>query len=229
MLPEDKITNPYFDIVVQLDDGPIAMISGYLSTISDSMMLETAERAISNNLPSVLGKTVYAVGSSVLYKPESTFEEMSGEAGWASQHLQQISDIPLLEPLTITAAKYLDSVGGVVLKLKLPDGRDALSLTAHASLTTFSEASFLNKVVGVGGFITAIPHDLSPREIQAIRHGTLFRGMSKRAVEYSQLGRLSETENDWGSGGTQLKFGDSTYIYLNEDNKVVDWQMLDGN
>jgi hypothetical protein len=68
----------------------------------------------------------------------------------------------------------------------------------------------------------------TPREIEAVRSGTLFRGMSRSAADAS-IG-LSDKENDWGRGGKQVIYlGGRIVVYLDHDDKVVDWQMFDKN
>jgi hypothetical protein len=47
--------------------------------------------------------------------------------------LKQISDVPFLVPLKVTAAKYDETGNAVILKVKLPDGRDALVLSQIGS------------------------------------------------------------------------------------------------
>ena len=33
-------------------------------------------------------------------------------------------------------------------------------------------------------------------------------------------------ENDWGKGGKQLIFSEGFLVYVNDDDKVADWQIL---
>jgi hypothetical protein len=49
--------------------------------------------------------------------------------------------------------------------------------------------------------------------------------MSSAALECA-LG-FPKQENDWGKGGKQLIFTDKLYFYVDENEKVVDWQNLD--
>ena len=78
---------------------------------------DSVRTQIKSHLPSVVGRKLYAVGFSRLYKPTATIEEMSG----LQEVLARLSvlDMPLLEPLTITKAKYLPDVSAVVLKVSL--------------------------------------------------------------------------------------------------------------
>jgi hypothetical protein len=79
---ENDIVDPYFDIVVQFDDGTLAMCTGYPVTISHTIELASAASAfterMNKELPLLVGKTVYAVGWSKLYQPDTPLEDMAG-------------------------------------------------------------------------------------------------------------------------------------------------------
>jgi len=69
----------------------------------------------------------------------------------------------------------------------------------------------------------SMPTNLTPREIEAVRKGTIFKGMSKSAVHYT-IG-FPEKENDWGRSGKQLiYFRNTLFVYLDATEHVVDWQ-----
>ena len=72
--------------------------------------------------------------------------------------------------------------------------------------------------------LSEIPKKLTPQEITAIKKRSIFRGMSKDALYYS-LG-LPKSENDWGRGGKQFVYTDTLMVYLDNQNKIVDWQSL---
>ena len=67
----------------------------------------------------------------------------------------------------------------------------------------------------------AVPPNLTPREIEAIKSKKIFRGMSRRAVFYSWG---VTAENDYGRGGKQLVYDDNQFVYLDLNGKVSDWQ-----
>ena len=142
-----------------------------------------------------------------------------------------LTDFPLLEPLKITAAKYINSApdqlfNGVVLKVKLPNGNEALAFTSETLLKgpSFRNTPFLERLEGT--LFPTIPHELTAREIEAIRHGVMFRGMSERAVEY--LWGAPDKTNNWGSAGKQLVYPGLFFVYLDNRGKVSDWQELGG-
>jgi hypothetical protein len=231
VISDNDTVDPYFDLVVQFDDGTLALTSAYAGTLSDHVTLASeqrkAEEEMAKGLPLLIGKTLYAAGFSHLYEPDTTLEEMCGSA----ELLKRLPNVPLLEPLQITVAKFVDpgtiaALKGVVLKLRLPDGREALAFTSHISLDNAGkDEPFIQKVSG--SLLVALPRGFTPQEIDAVKHRTIFRGMSKEAVEYA-LGGLPETQNDWGTGGKQLIFGKRLFVYLDRQDKVVDWQALDG-
>ena len=56
----------------QFDDGKLAILSAFRATLADDLTLASDEDAreaeMSKNLPLVMGKTLYAVGYSPIYK-----------------------------------------------------------------------------------------------------------------------------------------------------------------
>jgi hypothetical protein len=221
----DEIANPYFKLVVEFDDGVLAQTTAYPNTLSGSLVLaeqyQRLQQDISKALPQLIGKTVYAVGYSQLYQPNSTFQEITG-----LEISTKLLDPPRLQPIQVLDAKYVRD--GVVLKLKLPDGSAALSysgnLLAHPSTAPASEDEMLKTICRY--LVLEMPR-LTEKEIDAVRRGAIFKGMSKDAL-YDALG-FPKTENDWGSGGKQLVFTSKFLVYLGSDDKIVDWQELDRN
>lgn len=129
-ISDDEMINPYFDLVVRFDDGTVAATTQYPETLTGGSALELAslENATAEQmkaeLPAFVGRTVYAVGYSRLYLPDASLDELCEQDAF-----KRVSptEIPLLEPLKIVAAKYVESAG-VVTEVELPNGRKALSL-----------------------------------------------------------------------------------------------------
>jgi len=161
------------------------------------------------------------VGFSRLYQPDTTLEELSGLRN-IRKELGPTS-VPQLVPLPIVAAKYIQSTG-VVFKLKLPNGNEALAFT---DASYFQRADANNSVMDKvsGSLLMAIPSDLNPKEIDDIKKGSVSKGM-KRQTLYYVVG-FPDKENDWGRGGKQLMYGNRLLFYLDNTNTVVDWQSLD--
>ncbi len=231
IVAEDDVVNPYFDIVVQFDDGTLAMFTSYpisTSTGNDIELASTAS-ALANQmaaeLPRLVGKTVYAVGYSKLYQPDTSLEELAGVGSKGVLKQLWSSDVPLLQPLTVLAAKYID-LTGVVFKLKLPNGKEALSFTDQIFYLDTGETDkrpLIERVTGT--LLPEIPKRLTQKELDAIRHGSIFKGMSKDAVDY--LLGFPDKENDWGRGGKQRIYFDRLFVYFDHDEKVEDWQSID--
>lgn len=217
----DNTVKPYFDFVVKLADGQVAMTSAYPSTINLDVKLASEEDALAKEmtakLPSVVGKTFYACGFTDLYSTDATLEEILG----TSAILKQLTEVPLLVAIKVTAAKYNESANAVILKLQLPDGREALAVASGDRLTQKDE-TFMERISA--SLLREIPKKLTPQEITAIKKRSVFRGMSRDALYYA-LG-LPKSENDWGQGGKQLVYTDTLMVYLNNQAKVVDWQSL---
>jgi hypothetical protein len=216
----DDAVDPYFDIVVRFDDGQIAMNTAYSSTLSDEVRLSGAQNVVAQEmaekLPGVVGRIFYGCSYTSLYSTDATVDELLGPyAG-----IKRIS-FPYLTPLKVTAAKFNEGADAVVMKVKLPDGRDALTIATGEQLTEKDE-TFIDRISG--SLLSEIPKKLTLQEIAAIRKESIFRGMSMDAV-YCSVG-LPHTENDWGSGGKQFVYDDGMMVYLNNQNSVVDWQML---
>lgn len=235
---EDSIVDPYFDLVVEFDDGKLAMATDYPSGLPGFVELasrrEEDAKEITGKLPNVIGKIVYAAGFSNLYRPTATLAELDGTCDInsncglkaARDKLAPIVDFPLLRPFRIMAAKYIASENGVVLKIRMPDGREALSFTSQQYITDpkLRNKPFLNWITG--SLLSAIPHDFTAREVDAVQQGNLFRGMRKHALEY--LLGAADKENNWGAAGKQLIYDHGrTFVYLDSKNKVVDWQFLE--
>ena len=222
---QDDIADPYMEIVVRFKDGILGIATGYVGTlVPDSMELASKRRSlrenIESNLPSVIGRKLYAVGFSKLYKPTATIEDLSGPDEIRAR--LSISDVPLLEPLRITKAKYLPDLDALVMKLSLPSGTEAIAYTPSLYFRSDDpETEFLSRVSGT--LLASMPKEITAKEIEAIKGGKVFRGMSKLALDYS-IG-FCDKENDWGRGGKQLIYFDGKlFVYLDNSGKVEDWQ-----
>jgi hypothetical protein len=218
--PDDTV-DPYVDVVIRFEDGKVAMTTAYPNTISDEVRLASAASAIAQemaaNLPGVVGRDLFACAFTDLYSDNATLDELMGGSA------QQIQDVPLLAPLKVVAAKYNEVNNAVILGVKFPDGRKALAITFGDELTGESE-SFIERISGT--LLSSTPGSMfTPQEIDAIKKRGFFRGMEKFALECS-IG-YPKSRNDWGTGGKQFVYSDGLIVYLDNQNKVVDWQSLD--
>jgi hypothetical protein len=218
----DNTVNPYLDLVVKFDDGKVAMGTAYPSTISDEMRFASEQNALAEELavklPSIVGKPAFACSYSQLYQSSSTLDELLG----AHSKQKEIEDVPYLTPLKISAAKYYQALDAVVLKVIMPDGTEALTISSGEQLTDKSQP-FVDRVSGF--LLGEIPKKFTPREIAAIKKQTIFHGMSRDAL-YCAMGFPAST-NDWGRGGKQLVYSSTLMVYLDNQKNVVDWQSLE--
>src|ERR1019366_9014702 len=122
-------------------------------------------------LPSLIGQKIYAVGFSRLYKPTSTIEELSS----IDNRLAELSfiEVPLLEPLTILKAKYLPEINAVIIKIAFTTGSEGIIYTKLDNSGTSTE-DLLSRVAQF--FLTSIPKDLTPKQLDAIKRRSVLRG-----------------------------------------------------
>jgi hypothetical protein len=172
----------------------------------------------------MIGKTIYPVGFSCVFPPDSEIDTMAGLFLTCRGHKL---DIPNLTPLKIVKAKYLEDQHAILLKVEFLNGKTGLIFGDLQYLRTpITEENLFKK--GIPAFYKNIDNDkdfegITEKEIQAIKKGTIFKGMSEKALYFS-IG-LASKENDWGSGGKQLIYGDRIYVYI-KDGKVIDWQVM---
>jgi hypothetical protein len=173
---------------------------------------------IAQNLPNTIGRKVYAIYQSLVFGPDITPDDVLDLGGYG----KKLEDVPLVTPMTIVGANYNPRYDFIAWKLRLPNGREIISASRYrddASSNVGNDNSFLGR--SIGSLLMAVPPNLTPREIEAIKGRKLFRGMSRRAVFYSWG---VTTENDYGRGGKQLVYGHNQFVYLDLNGKVTDWQ-----
>jgi hypothetical protein len=223
---DDDVLDPYFSLVVRFDDGTTAMSTTYpimakklALPAEDAARHEAAMRA---GIALMLGNTVYAISYSHFYYPDLKMIDAVEvvQSGYATQSVDQIRDVPLLQPLRVTKAGFLKAADAALLTLTLPDGRSVLSIVTCDGKDGSCYGNYGSELFG------EIPGKLTPDEVEAIRKKTFFHGMSKEAL-YMSIG-LPQTENDYGKGGYQLVYANGkVLIYTDQDGKVRDSQSFD--
>jgi len=139
------------------------------------------------------------------------------QSGYASTSVDQVRDVPHLQPLTVTKAGFLKPANALLLTLTLPDGRNVISMVKCDGKDDSCFGNYGSEL------FAEIPSGLTAGEVEAIRHGTYFTGMSKGAL-YMSIG-LPDRENDYGRGGYQLVYADGkVLIYTDADGKITDSQ-----
>jgi hypothetical protein len=226
---DDSTINPCFDLVVKFDDGTTAITTQYPTSLANAELAEplsvinAAAERMRRELPDFVGKSIYAAGFTDLYKPESSIDQIVRQEDTAKV---PPADIPLLVPLTIVAARYVDSAG-VLIEVEFPDGNKAIALTSLPQLflppLNGREQTLLQRVIGL--FFADIPHRLTKRETSAIKSGSIYRGMSLYALEC--LMGFPDKETNVGDGEKQLIFRKTLQVHLGYGGTVADWKFLD--
>jgi hypothetical protein len=247
---DDKI-NPYVKIVAQFEDGQFATLNDYPSLLlhgmkrslqgeevfdddnweSGLMLVSERDRhkeILSKLLPSAIGQKLYAVHDSMLFPLDFTSADLLDMSKRELKQLEFHDSALLLTPLTVTAATYNDRYDFIAWKLRSDDGRECMTVSRYRD---GRNGSLLERTIASGtprfmsnALFLRIPSGLTPREIDAISHRKIFRGMSHQAVIYS-WGKGKE--NDYGRGGKQLVYDDGhQLVYLDSEGKVTDWQDL---
>jgi hypothetical protein len=222
---QDDVIDPQIELVAQFSDGTLGITSARYEFLADRARLagehQQREAEMTKNLPLTIGKTLYATGLTTLYEPNTTIEELTGQR----EILKRLSAarIPLFEPLQILAARYVAEEDGVVLKLRLPGGTEALSYTNRPFLDAATpDMPFIQKISGT--LLAGLPNELTPKEIEAVKQGELYRGMSSRAVSYT-FGQ-PESESHWGNSGKERIYLKTISVRFDNKDTVVEWQMI---
>jgi hypothetical protein len=221
----DDVVDPAFELVAQFADGTLAMTTTRMEFLADRTKLASEQKLreaeMAKNLPLIVGKRLFATGMSTLYEPDTTIEDITS----SREILKRLSAsrVPLLEPLPILGGKYLPAQDAVLVRLRLPGGNEAVSFTSGSSLDAAGPNTAFVEKIG-GHLLAGIPRELTPNEIEAIKEGELFRGMSSTAV-LCMFGP-PDTEAVWGAGGKQRTYLKKISVHFDNKNKVVDWQVL---
>lgn len=228
-IKEEDIVNPLIDLVVRLPDGRLVMSTTYYVSLMRNLELvsrfDEIRAQILKKIDSLIGKTIYPVGYSCLFPPDSEIDTM---AGLLMRCGGQKLNIPNLTPLKIVRAKYLDNQHAILLKVEFLNAKTGLIFgdlgNLHTPVTgeTLFEDTTAHFVRDIGKELREF-EGLTEREITAVKEGVIFKGMSEKALHYS-IGFESK-KNDWGRGGEQLIYGDRIYVYI-KDGKVTDWQIM---
>jgi len=221
----DNVVDPAFDLVAQFADGTLAVTATRFEFLADRTKLASEQKLreaeMAKNLPLIVGKRLYATGLSTLYEPDTTIEDITS----SREILKRLSPtrVPLLDPLPILGSKYLPTQDGVLIRLRLPSGSEAVSFTSGSLLdAAFPDAPFVDKIAG--HLLAGIPRELTANEVEAIKQGELLKGMRSAAVSF--MFGPADSELNWGAGGKQRIYLKQISVRFDNRNKVVDWQVL---
>jgi hypothetical protein len=124
----------------------------------------------------------------------------------------EITNAPLLTPIPVVDTRYSADRDITLVVLQLPDGRKAVYVVGCIEDTLPQKRACAS---------TSMPSYLSDREIEAVRAGSAFIGMSEAALYMAM--RFPEHTNEALVGHTQLVYP-TMYIYLDENKRVVEIQ-----
>lgn len=221
------IINPFVEIVVRFDDGKVGLTNANPGTLDFKIEMvsirETRKKELAGFISSVVnGDTLYATGSSIIFKSSAGIEDML-----LDNHIMESRDFPRLEPLIIEASKFLPEQNIIILKLKDPKNHYYLSYAnAEKQIYLDDYHNLLETIASEMKMLTIFPDFLTADEINAIKIGACFKGMSVTALHYS-IGLPDEQKQDAGNGNL-LIYGDWLNIRLDHQNEhIISYQIMD--
>jgi hypothetical protein len=235
-ITDDDVLNPYFSVVVRLNNGTLVSHKGYYSTIGTEVKLaskvDSEREEIEKNINSIVGKVIYPVASADIYPSQTDLDTMVDISRRKTVVLYKYD---LLTPLKIIRAKHIESEQAFLLELDFGNGETAVTLIdKYYSFdrklnpkdywdNLILKGGFFEKMLSASGFVSVIPKFLTKKEIAAIKKRSIFKGMSESALWLSW--GYNYKRNDWGIGGDQYIYGDTQYVYV-KNGKIVNWQSL---
>src|ERR1019366_952832 len=218
----------YGEAIVKLDSGQLVrttLFSTYLKSdpgsgpgdaFSLTSVRERHQQEAAALARGLSGKSLYLTQLTRIYDMGLTSANIETVKAGIGYSEAQIHDVPLLTPIPVIGTRYSTERDFTIVQLQLPDGRKALYIPGciedNPTPKKYTCAS------------TSMPGFLSNREIEAIRKGSVFVGMSEPAL-YMSIGFPKDT-NESLIGHTQLVYP-TAYIYLDENKKVLEVQSHD--
>jgi len=213
----------YAEAIVKLDSGQLLETALYNKTTGTEVhdgftlasVMEQHKREAVALAQSLNGKSLYLTRLTRIYDmglTTATIQSVKAGIGYSEA---QINDVPLLAPLPVVETRYSEKLDFSLIILQLPSGQkgeyvpgcvvDELTVKKYACAAT------------------TMPTFLTDHEVEAIRKGSVFVGMSEPAL-YMAVGFPQKT-NDAIVGSTQLIYR-TMYVYL-RDKKVAEVQSHD--
>jgi len=224
----DEAYVKYGDAIIRLDSGEIVQTALYASFItsapglnpSDAFALASVREQKKNEAISLAqrlsGKSLYLTELTHIYDMGLTVSNIGDLETGIGDSDARIINVPLLTPIPILETRYSTERGFTIVLLKLPDGRKAQYVLGCVAETLTPKRCHCAS--------TSMPTFLTDREVEAIRKGSVYVGMSEAAL-YMSIGLPKET-NASLVGHTQLVYH-TAYIYLDENHKVIEVQSHD--
>jgi hypothetical protein len=214
----------YAEAIVKLDTGQLLQTALYTfktgSEPSDAFTLSSVKERHKQEAAALArqltGKSLYLTHLTRIYDAGLTTENIETIKAGIGYSEARILDFPLLTPIPVLETRYSPQRDFTLILLQLPGGRKALYIPGCIEETPSAkkyECAF-----------TSMPTFLTKREVEAIRKGSVFIGMSEPAL-YMLMGFPDHT-NESLVGHTQLVYL-TAYIYIDNDKKVVEVQSHD--
>lgn len=218
---DDARVNPLLEVFVKMPDGVLIGASAYYGPLFGTYgrlalatQVDKERREFERAISALVGRTIYPVAYSSILPSDIDLDTVSN---LTTTKAAELRDVPNLTPVKITRAAYVETEHAAVLRVDLGNGRSGI---VFARLLQNAGTQPLTARV-TSGFLSTVPSWLTPQEIDAIKRGSIFRGMSLDALHYA-VG-FPDKKNDWGRGGLQLVYGTHLMVYV-RDKRVVDWQ-----
>jgi hypothetical protein len=218
----------YAEAIVRLDSGELvqtALYSVYLTREpgtqpSDAFTLISVRDKHKQEAAALAarlgGKSLYLTELTRIYDMglnSSGIGTLKAGVGYSEA---QINDAPLLTPIPVVETRYSAERDYTLVILRLSEGRQGVYVLGCIA-DAFTAAT-------INCAFTSMPTSLTDHEIEAIRRGSVFVGMSESAL-YMAMG-FPKSTNDSAVGLKQLVYF-SAYIYVGQDKKVAEIQSHD--
>jgi hypothetical protein len=219
----------YAEAIVRLDSGELvqtALYSVYLTREpgtepSDALTLVSVREKHKQEATALAarlgGKSLYLTRLTRIFDMGLTTSGMEPLKAGVGYSEAEINDAPLLAPIPVVGVRYSAERDYTIVVLQLSEGRQALYVLGCIA-EVFTAATSLKCA------FTSMPTFLTDHEIEAIRKGSVFVGMSESAL-YMAMG-FPKSTNDSAVGLKQLVYL-SAYIYVDQNKKVAEIQSHD--
>ena len=157
------------------------------------------------------GKSLYLTRLTRLFGMRLKTTDAQAIAAGIGYSDAEITDFPILTPLPVLQTLYNAKRDFNLVQLQLPDGRKALYVLGCVANSPSPRK--------YDCATTAMPSFLTNREVEAIRKGNVFAGMSEPAV-YMAMGRPQHTGKSSVGQEEELVYP-SKHVYLDGSHKVA--------
>ena len=241
-ITDADIVNRSVEVIVHFDDGQLAKFTSIVSLIMDGsaheagpyntdhldmefMPVSTRDahaEVVKQNLQGTIGQKVFAVHSTLLSGADISPTDLTD---FSRRIERRVDDVPLLTPMTIVAAKYIDRYDLMLWKLQLDNG-----LSCHWRIEVSRRRCQRKRqrqlILGAKQWNIFFVNPIEPNGTRDCRN----QGQEDFPWYVSTSGLLilwgATTENDYGKGGKQLVYGDNQFVYLDNNGSVIDWQSV---